>query len=65
VEPYNTTPLDGVLPAKLRRALYAILFVASLVFAAFQAADGDWLLMVASLFPSLLGLMAAGNTPTE
>ena len=61
----ESNPLDGVLPAKVRRALYAILFVAALVFAAFQAADGDWLLFAASLFPSLLGLLAAGNTPAE
>jgi hypothetical protein len=58
-------PLDGVLPAPIRRALYAILFVAALVFAAFQAADGDWLLFFGSLFPALLGLLAAGNTPAE
>ncbi|HEU5091188.1 MAG TPA: hypothetical protein VFT30_00795 [Nitrospira sp.] len=58
----STNPLQGLLPARVRQILYAILFVAGLVFALWQAAEGDWLLFIGSLFPALLGLLAAGNT---
>ena len=40
----STNPLQGLLPARVRQILYAILFVAGLVFALWQAAEGDWLL---------------------
>lgn len=56
-------PLTDVLPAKIRRAAYAVLFVAALVFAAFQAADGDWIEFAGGLITSLLGALATSNTP--
>lgn len=55
-------PLVDVLPATLRKYLYAILFLGALVFGIYQASDGDWLLFVGSLLTALLGLMAASNT---
>jgi hypothetical protein len=58
-----TNPLTDVLPAKARQIAYALLFVMALMFAAWQAADGDWLKALGLLVTSLLGAMAASNTP--
>lgn len=58
-------PLQDVLSPIVRKYLYAILFVAALVFAAFQAADGDWAVFAGGLITSLLGLLATSNTAVE
>lgn len=55
-------PLVDVLPPYVRKVAYAVLFVAALVFAAFQASDGDWTLFVGSLITALVGALAASNT---
>jgi len=60
----STNPLNDVLPAKVRLVLYAILFVVALVFGLWQASEGDWAVFAGSLITSLLGLLAASNTPT-
>lgn len=60
-----SNPLTDVLPNKARQVAYAVLFVAALVFAAFQAADGDWLQFVGGLITALLGATAASNTNRE
>lgn len=60
----TTNPLHDVLPARVRQVAYAILFVAALAFAAYQAADGDWLVFAGSLVTALLGALAASNTHT-
>lgn len=57
-------PLQDVLPAVVRKYLYAALFVGALCFALWQASEGDWLTFVGSLLTSLLGLMASSNTST-
>jgi hypothetical protein len=57
-------PLTDVLPAKVRKFAYAILFVAALVFAVYQASDGDWVTFVGGLITSLLGAVAASNVTT-
>lgn len=54
-------PLVNVLTPKARAIAYAILFVGALGFAAWQAAEGDWVTFVGSLITSLLGLTAASN----
>jgi hypothetical protein len=55
-------PLYDVLPAKARKILYALLFLGALIFAVYQASDGDWVVFAGSLITSLLGLLAASNT---
>lgn len=55
-------PLYDILPAAWRKVLYALLFVAALVFAIWQASGGDWWVFAGSLITALLGLMAASNT---
>lgn len=64
----DSNPLTNVLTPKLRRICYAVLFVGSIVYSGFQAADGDWGVFAGSLIASLLALTAASNasvTPTE
>lgn len=56
-------PLYEILPPKVRRIAYAVLFLLALIFAAWQAAGGDWLEFVGGLVAALLGAMAASNTP--
>lgn len=57
-------PLNEVLPPQVRKVIYAVLFVAALVWGAFQAADGDWLEFVGGLIVALTGAMAGGNVNT-
>src|SRR6478609_7029047 len=38
----NMNPLADILPTQVRKYLYAAVFLALIVYAAFQAADGDW-----------------------
>jgi hypothetical protein len=54
-------PLTDVLPEKVRKVAYAILFVLALGFAVFQAADGDWVEFVGGLITALFGATAASN----
>lgn len=54
-------PLTNVLTPRVRAVLYAALFVGALAFAAWQAADGDWLQFVGGLITALLGATAASN----
>lgn len=58
-------PLQDVLPEQARKYLYAALFVASLVFAAFKAADGNWTTFAGALITALFGATAASNTGTS
>lgn len=61
-------PLINVLTPKARAVLYAALFVVALGFAAWEAADGDWLKALGLFVTSLLGATAASNaswTPTD
>lgn len=60
-----TNPLTEVLPAKARKILYAVLFVASIGFAAWQASDGNWVAFSSALVTALFGATAASNTPVE
>jgi hypothetical protein len=59
-----SNPLNDVLPARARQIAYAVLFVASLVFATYQAADGDWVEFASGLVTALFGATAASNTNT-
>lgn len=58
----SANPLTDVLPARVRQIAYALLFVAALVFACYQASDGDWLTFTGGLITALLGATAASNT---
>lgn len=55
-------PLTDILSPRVRQILYAVLFVAAVLYAVWQAADGDWLVFIGSALTALLGLVAASNT---
>lgn len=59
-----TNPLQ-VIPAKLRQSIYAALVVAASIFAAFQAADGDWDQFIGGALTALINLMAASNVKSD
>lgn len=59
-------PLTDILPARARRYVYAVLALAALVLAAYQATEGDWLAFAAYLIGALTGGTAASNiTPSD
>lgn len=53
--------LQELLPRKVRLALYVTFGVGALGLAAYQAAEGDWLVFAASLGLALTNVLAAGN----
>lgn len=56
-----SNPLTDALPPRWRKIAYAVLFVASIVFTAWQFADGDWDQFVAGLFTALVSALATSN----
>lgn len=61
-----SNPLTDVLPPTWRRYFYAVLFLAAIAFAAYQASQGDWLEFVGGLIVALGGgALPASNTSTE
>lgn len=54
-------PLTDILPEAWRKRAYAILTLAALVFAAWQASQGDWAVFVGALIAALTGATAASN----
>jgi hypothetical protein len=56
-------PLTDVLPSKARKIIYALAFLALLVFTAVQGAEGNWMEALGTLLASLVPLLAASNTP--
>lgn len=56
-------PLTDVLPNKVRKYVYALAFLALLVYSAFQAADGDLFEALGGFLTAFVPLMAASNTP--
>lgn len=55
-------PLTDAIPAKYRKAVYAVVFVIGLAVTAWQASDGNWRVAVSSLIASLVPLLAHANT---
>ena len=55
-------PLYDVLPARLRKIVYAILFVAAGIYGIVQVSDGDWQKAVGGALVFLVGLLASSNT---
>lgn len=60
-----TNPLIDVLPAAARKYFYAVLALAAIVFACYQASDGDWAMFVGGLIVALTGATASSNTNAE
>jgi hypothetical protein len=58
-------PLTDLIPAKYRKYLYALAFVASFVYAVYEANDQDWKATAGALVGALLAALAHSNTPKE
>lgn len=58
-------PLSNVLPPRVRQVAYAVVFVLSLIFAAWQAGSGDLLVAAGALLTSLTSALAASNVATS
>lgn len=54
--------LKDLIPAKHRRRVYALVTLASIGFGAWQASDGNWGTVVASVLTALTTGMATANT---
>ncbi|NYD43922.1 hypothetical protein [Nocardioides panaciterrulae] len=57
------TNLLQSLPARVRLAIYAAAFLATLIWAAWQAADGDWATFIGALIGALVSALAGSNVP--
>ena len=58
-------PLADVLPAKVRKYVYALLALAAVVLAGYQATEGDWVQFAVYVVGALTGATAASNTNAE
>lgn len=57
-----TNPLTDVLPPQARKYVYALLALAAIVLAAWQASGGDWLVFAGLVLGALGFTTAASNT---
>ena len=55
-------PLTDVLPSKARKYIYALAFLALLLYSAWQGAEGDWDTAIGAFLTAFVPLMAASNT---
>lgn len=55
----------AALPAKVRAAIYAVVFIVGLVLAAWQATEGDWIAFGVLLTGSLTGALAGSNVTPD
>lgn len=58
-----SNPLTNLLPAAVRRDVYAVVAVASAAFSIWQATGGNWVAFAAGLVGSLTSALAHGNVP--
>lgn len=62
----NKNPLLDIFPPKQRKYVYALVSLASLLFGAWQASEGNFDVFIGSVFATLVTAMAASNTaPAE
>lgn len=57
-------PLTDLIPARYRKYLYALAFVASFVYAIYEANGHDWQRTIGALVGAVLAALAHGNTAT-
>lgn len=60
MNPY--TALEGIIPPKYRKYVYTLVALASLAFAAYAGANGDWSQFIVLLLNGSSSGMAAANT---
>lgn len=59
-----SNPLEDIVPPRYRKAVYALLGLAAIVLAAWQAAQGDWFVFVGLVLGALGFGTATANTDT-
>lgn len=57
-----SNPLADVIPAKHRKLVYAVVFVASVVMTAVEANGGDWRAAVLPILTTLSSALSYSNT---
>jgi hypothetical protein len=60
-----SNPLTDVVPARARKYVYAVLSLAALALAGYQATNGDWVQFVVYLVGALTGATAASNVAAK
>ena len=60
-----TNPLYEIIPAKARKYVYGLAFLAGLLWTLWQASEGDWKEFVGALVATLIPLLAASNTAVK
>ena len=58
----NPIALLQALQPAVRAAIYCIVWFASVVYGAYEAANGDWPKTLLAVIPALLGALAHANT---
>lgn len=58
----TSNPLTELIPAKARKYVYGIVFLAAIVFSLYQASEGDWEIFVGGLITALVNALALSNT---
>ena len=59
-----SNPIEDLVPEQHRKKIYAVLTLASAVFAAWQASQGDWAVFSAAVLSFLGTGLATANTAT-
>ena len=59
------TWLTDVIPANARKYVYALLMIVAIVYAAFQASDGDIATTIGTVVAALIAAMAVSNTAVK
>jgi hypothetical protein len=58
-----SNPLTDLIPARYRKYLYALAFVASFVYAIYEANGHDWKATAGAVVGAVLSALAHSNTP--
>lgn len=58
----TTNPLTELIPAKARKYVYGIVFLAAIVFSIYQASEGSWEVFVGGVITALVNALALSNT---
>lgn len=57
-----TNPLDEIVPARYRKAVYATIALLALIWTVYAAAGGNWQQFIGGLIVTLSHTVAASNT---
>lgn len=58
-------PLIDIIPAKVRKYVYAVLSFAVAVYGIWEASQGDWRAFTVAVVTAAVGIMATANTDVD